>query len=222
MLQSEVGVGWGGPWRGVKHLSGVRVHSGIEFRPRTVTVHVPARKRWSTASLEIENRIHVTQHFGVVYTEDGDPRRSQFPARPETSTVRFPPMSPGSTTNPEAQPLLSSSDSPRTYHGEPLGGPSLAPRGSDEESNDTLVGGMLMVRRRDHGLRSHSRASPCPCRSSWWLFHQGIHWRGGLLHWTCIRLRRLASDWSVYSSKLRSKTTHRSACGRGWDSRKLD
>ena len=47
-------------------------------------------------------------------------------------------MSPAST-NPEAQPLLGSSDSPRTYHDEPLEGASQAARGSDEESNDTLV-----------------------------------------------------------------------------------
>lgn len=44
-----------------------------------------------------------------------------------------------SATNPEAQPLLSSSV-PRTYHDEPIQGPSQAGGGSDEESNDTLVG----------------------------------------------------------------------------------
>jgi hypothetical protein len=41
-----------------------------------------------------------------------------------------------STTNPEAQPLLSSFE-PRTYHDEPFQG---AAGGSDEESSDTLVG----------------------------------------------------------------------------------
>ena len=72
MLQSGVGVGV------EKHLSEVRIHSTIKSRPLTVMVHVPVRKGRSIAPSEIsremgENRIHVTQHFGVAYTEDEDP-----------------------------------------------------------------------------------------------------------------------------------------------------
>lgn len=47
-------------------------------------------------------------------------------------------MSAGSTTNPEAQPLLSPSKPP-TYHDEHIQDPSRTVGGSDEESGDTLV-----------------------------------------------------------------------------------
>lgn len=48
------------------------------------------------------------------------------------------PMSARSTTNPEAQPLLSTSK-PLTYHDELIHDPSRAAGGNDEESNDTLL-----------------------------------------------------------------------------------